>query len=173
MLLQSGPKKLDHYKPAPTSARRSPTRRSWLASEGVGRICAKSRGLFAGKPAPTRARRSPTRRSWLASEGVGRICAKSRGPFAGKPAPTSARHSPTRRSWLASEGVGRICEKSKGLFAGEPVYRLRGRLEALMNSCFSSAKLCTAGNCGNSRITLSGAWNRMPASASPSIVVSL
>src|SRR5690606_17789660 len=52
-------------------------------------------------------------------------------------------------------------------------YRLSLRLDALMNSFFRSSKVCTAGNWGNSAMTLSGAWNRMPAWASDSMVVSL
>ena len=47
------------------------------------------------------------------------------------------------------------------------------RFDALRNSCLSASKVCTAGNCGNSAMTLSGAWNRMPAWASLSMVVSL
>ncbi|SEC20705.1 hypothetical protein SAMN05216178_3831 [Pseudomonas saponiphila] len=113
-------------------------RRSWLASEGVGRVGAGLAGLFAGKPAPTgkapmrkiggdAARRC--RRSWLASEGGGRAGAGLAGLFAGKPAPTGK--APMRkiggdavrrwrRSWLASEGVGRLGAGLAGRFAGKP-----------------------------------------------------
>src|SRR5690554_3446029 len=52
-------------------------------------------------------------------------------------------------------------------------YKLNARFDALMNSFFRSSKVCTAGNCGNSAMTLSGAWNRIPAWASDSMVVSL
>src|SRR5690554_4973863 len=53
------------------------------------------------------------------------------------------------------------------------IYKLRSHTLAFRNSFFKSSKVCTAVNCGNSLITLSGAWNKMPTSASANMVVSL